>query len=200
MERTMKENLKTIKAELKRQITILSVSATVIINLIYLGYLTYSLGAGVGVREINIALMAGTVIFLAVYLFFRLGNREEKKQKVKTTKKFYKNFKLITKLFTSLTALYALYTAQDANFIARVFAVIGAVMLALRLIGELLSFLIKRKVKKKKEQRALRRQEKMAAKAHREEKMAAKAHCNEYEIPELDSEPEACLLSDTEEG
>lgn len=187
----MKEKLKIIKDELQRQITIVSVSATFLIHFIYLGYLTYSLYAGIGVKGINIALIAGTLIFLATYLILRLGNKE-KRQKAKTTKRFYKSFKLITKLFTSLTAIYTLYTAQDANFIARIFAVIGAVILVLRLIGELLSFIIKRKVKTAKENRAKRREEKRNKPSENEVNEALRTL---YDTKDT----EACLLSDEDE-
>lgn len=183
----MKEKLKIIKDELRRQMTIVSVSATLLIHFIYLGYLTYSLYAGIGVKGINIALIAGTLIFLATYFILRLGNKE-KRQKAKTTKRFYKSFKLITKLFNSLTAIYTLYTAQDANFIARIFAVIGAVILVLRLIGELISFLIKRKAKKVKEHMLTRREEKKNRHTDKEIDEA---------ISSLD-DAEACLLSDDE--
>lgn len=187
----MKEKLKIMKEELQRQITIVSVTATLLIHLIYLGYLTYALLSGIGVKEINIALIAGTLIFLVTYLIFRLGNKE-KKQKVKTTKRFYKNFKLITKLFTSLTAIYTLYTAQDAGFFARIFAIIGAVILVLRLVGELLSFIIKRKVKTAKENRAKRREEKRNKPSENEVNEALRT---------LDDtkDTEVCLLSDEDQ-
>ena len=190
-EKTMKEKLKIMKDELQRQITIVSVTATLLIHLIYLGYLTYALLSGIGVKEINIALIAGTLIFLVTYLIFRLGNKE-KKQKVKTTKRFYKNFKLITKLFTSLTAIYTLYTAQDAGFFARIFAIIGAVILVLRLVGELLSFIIKRKVRTAQENRAKRREEKRNKPSENE--------VNEM-LRTLDDtkDTEVCLLSDEDE-
>ena len=130
---------------LKRKIKTLSIISTLAIHLSYIAYLSYSIKNDVGVKAVNIALIIGTGIFLLAYLVMaNIGSGSS----VKTTKVFYKRFKLITKLFSSGTAIYSLITASKAvSPFAMILPSIGASLLAIRITIELLVFLITRKTK-----------------------------------------------------
>lgn len=130
---------------LKRKIKTLSIISTLAIHLSYIAYLSYSIKNDVGVKAVNIALIIGTGIFLLAYLVMaNIGSGSN----VKTTKVFYKRFKLITKLFSSGTAIYSLITASKAvSPFAMILPSIGATLLAIRITIELLVFLITRKTK-----------------------------------------------------
>lgn len=156
----MKEKLIAAKDEFKRQIKILSILSTLTINLIYIGYLAYSLMNDVGIKVVNIALIIGTSVFLLVYLFLQLVGQKQKGQ-LKSTKRTYKRFKLITKVFTTGTALYSLVTAaSSANMVATVITAVGAGFLVLRIIVEIITELIRRKAKKMKEEFVAKRESK----------------------------------------
>lgn len=155
----MKEKFIEAKNELSRQIKRLSITITLIINLFYIGYLSYALIQGNGIKEVNIVLISGTVVYLVCYLFFKLVG--QKKEQIKSAKRTYKRFKFITKVFTTATALYSLITAANsASPIAMALTSVSAVIVGIRLIGELIGALIKRKVKKVKENIAAKRESK----------------------------------------
>jgi uncharacterized membrane protein len=146
----MKGKLKIIKDELKRQLKIITISSTVIINLLYISYLRFALRHGIGNRYVNFALTIATALFLLLYLIFRLFG--ENKKNVKRTKRIYKRFKLLTKLFTVLTAIYVLITATGSvTPMAGIFAYLNAILLALQLIFELVASLITRGARRVKE-------------------------------------------------
>ena len=172
----MKEKLITAKNELLRQIKKLSITFTLLINLGYIGYLSYSLTKDAGNKIINIALIVGTAVFLLAYLFIQLIGQKKKGQ-LKSTKRAYKRFKMVTKVFTTATALYSLSLAADSSSkIALILTSIGAAFLCLKIIVEIISELIKRKVKKVKEEIAEKRQtKKMEAIEKRESKKMEKA-------------------------
>ena len=137
----MEGKLKIAKDELKRQLKIISVSSTVIINLLYISYLRFALRHGIGNRYVNFALTFATALFLVLYLIFRLIG--ENKKNVKRTKKAYKRFKLMTKIFTVGTAVYAVLAASGSvTPLASVFAYLNAALLAVQLIFEVISSLI----------------------------------------------------------
>lgn len=144
----MKETLKNAKNELSRQIKNISITATVAVNLIYIAYLAYSLMNDIGIKAVNIALIIGTAIFLLSYLFLQMVT-ENRKTKLKSTKRFYKRFKLATKVFSTGTAIYSLATAaKSVSPFAMLLSVIGAVFLGIRIITELLVGLISHQAKK----------------------------------------------------
>ena len=156
----MKEKIIAAKDEFKRQIKNLSIISTLTINLIYIGYLTYSLMNDVGIRIVNISLIIGTAVFLLAYLFLQLVGQKQK-DRLKSTKRTYKRFKLITKVFTTGTALYSLVTAaSSANMVATVITAVGAGFLVLRIIVEIIGELIRRKAKKMKEEFIAKRESK----------------------------------------
>ena len=130
---------------IKRKIKTLSIISTLAIHLSYIAYLFYSIKNDIGVKAVNIVLIVGTGIFLLAYLVMALvGGRKN----VRTTKLFYKRFKLIAKMFSSGTAIYSLITASKAvSPFAMILPSIGATLLAIRIIIELLAFLIARKTK-----------------------------------------------------
>ena len=175
----MKEKIIAAKDEFKRQIKNLSIISTLTINLIYIGYLTYSLMNDVGIKVVNIALIIGTSVFLLVYLFLQLVGQKQKGQ-LKSTKRTYKRFKLATKLFTTATALYSLFTAaSSANFIATVITAVGAGFLVLRIIVEIITELIRRKARKIKEDFIAKREsKKMEAIEKRQNKRMEKSLAN----------------------
>ena len=160
----MKEKLITAKDEFKRQMKKLSILSTLTINLIYIGYLTYSLMNDVGIRIVNISLIIGTAVFLLAYLFLQLVGQKQK-DRLKSTKRTYKRFKLITKVFTTATAVYSLITAANStNIVATVITAVGAGFLVLRIIIEIVAELIRRKAKKMKEEFIANREAKKAEK------------------------------------
>lgn len=178
----MKEKLIDAKNELVRQIRGVSISITLTVHLLYIGYLAYALMQDIGIRIINIALMIGTAVFLLVYLFLQLVG-ENRKGKLKSTKRFYKRFKLLTKVFSTATAVYSLVTAaKSVSPFAMILSILGAVFLGIRVIVELLSSLISRKVKKVKENRLSRREEKKLQK----------------KIEDLEVTEESCTLSESD--
>ena len=131
-------------AKLKRKFKMLSVIITLIIHLSYIAYLAYSLNSDVGIKAVNVVLIIGTSVFLAAYLIMKLigvGN-------IKKTKKFYKRFKLVTKLFTSITAIYSLITASTVSPYAMILPVIGAAFLLLRIVIDIIVSLIAGATKK----------------------------------------------------
>ena len=96
----MKEKLTQAKNEFIRQIRKLSIISTLTVHLLYIAYLGYSLMNDIGIKPVNIALMVGTAVFLIVYLFLQLFG-ENRKSKLKTTKKFYKKLVHIHKIIFS---------------------------------------------------------------------------------------------------
>ena len=158
----MKEKLIEAKNELVRQLRRVSITATLIVHLLYIGYLSYSLIRGIGFKIINIALIIGTALFLIIYLILQLVENNRKK-KLKTTKKYYKRCKLSTTLFTTGTAIYSIITAANSvSKFAMVFSIAGAVMLVIKIIIEFLSSILTRKVAERKEKRkAVRENKKM---------------------------------------
>lgn len=145
----MAGKLGTMKKELTRQIKIVSISSTVIINLLYISYLRFALKHSIGNRYVNFALAIATALFLVIYLILRLFG--ENKRNVKRTKKVYKRFKLLTKIFTVGMAIYTLATAVGTvSPFATLFATVNAVLLGIRLIIELIASLISRGVSKAK--------------------------------------------------
>ena len=147
-------------AKIKRKLKTLSIITTLIIHLSYIAYLAYSLKSDVGIKVVNLVLIVGTSIFLAAYLiitFAGIGN-------LKTTKKFYKRFKLLTKLFSTVTAIYSLITASTVSPFAMILPVIGAAFLLLRIVIDLIVSLIvgatKKAVRSFKNKRARRKNQK----------------------------------------
>lgn len=136
----MKKKLELAKEALGFQIKKLSISTTLIIHILYIIYLTYSLKSGVGNKTVNLILLVGTVVFLLIYLILRLFGG--KKKSIKSTKRFYKRFKLFAKSFTAITAIYSLVTATKAiSPIASFVSMAGAVFVLLRLVADILSYL-----------------------------------------------------------
>jgi hypothetical protein len=180
----MKEKLTQAKNEFIRQIRKLSIISTLTVHLLYIAYLGYSLMNDIGIKPVNIALMVGTAVFLIVYLFLQLFG-ENRKSKLKTTKKFYKKFKLATKVFTTGTAIYSLATAaKSVSPFAMILSVVGAVFLAIRILTDILVGLISKKVKNIKENMKNRRERR-----HEEKKM--KKLLEDMEVTE-----ESCALSE----
>lgn len=141
----MKKKEKGFLSGIKQKFKTLSIISTLAIHLSYIAYLSYSLDKDIGVKAVNIALIIGTAVFLIAFLIMTLiGNGGN----VKTTRFFYKRFKMITKLFTSGTAVYSLITASKAvSPLAMILPVTGAFLLAIRIIIDLLVFLVTRKAK-----------------------------------------------------
>ena len=174
----MKKKEKGFLSGVKKKFKTLSIISTLAIHLSYIAYLSYSLDKDIGVKAVNIALIIGTAVFLIAYLIMTLvGNGRN----IKTTRFFYKRFKMITKLFTSGTAVYSLITASKAvSPLAMILPSIGATLLALRILIDLLVFLITRKAKsivngfKNKQERKR----------------------NQRDIEAIESSEDACLITD----
>lgn len=129
----------------------LSISVNLTVYSIYFIYLIYSIVSDVGIKLINIALAIVTAAFMGVYLFLRLSSRKTGKE-LKRIKHYYKNFKLVARTVSALTAVYALVTAVGSvSPIAIILSFLGAVFLVMRLIVELVLGFIKRKIRKLKD-------------------------------------------------
>lgn len=147
--------METNKSKLTRDISDIfrnfSISMNLTVYSIYLLFLIYSISAGIGIQIINIILAVATAIFMLVYLFLRLSSRKNGK-KIRKIKHYYKNFKLATKLITTITAVYAVITATDSGSpLAMIVSMLGAVFLVIRIFAELFLYFIKKKVRKVKE-------------------------------------------------
>ena len=130
----------------------LSITVNLTVYTIYLIYLIYSIAAGVGLLYVNIALAILTAAFMGVYLVLRLSNREGKSKEIKAAKRYYKRFKMLARAVSSITAVYALLTAIEAvSPIALIVAFLGAVFTVIRLVVELISYFIQKKLMKIKE-------------------------------------------------
>lgn len=129
----------------------LSISVNLTVYAIYLIYLIYSIYADIGIMVINIALAIVTAAFMIVYLVLRLSDKKKGEQ-LKRIKHYYKNFKLIARTVSALTAVYALATAVSAvSPLAIIISFLGAVFLIIRLIVELLLHFIKKKMRQVKD-------------------------------------------------
>ena len=148
------------KSEKKQNIIIKSISdvfrrLSITVNLtvysIYLIYLIYSISAGVGLLYVNIALAILTAAFMVVYLVLRLSSKRRGKE-IKQIKRYYKRFKLVARAVTSITAVYALFVAIDSvSPFAIILSLLGAIFVIIRLIVELISYFIQRKLRKIKD-------------------------------------------------
>lgn len=126
----------------------LSISVNLTVYAIYLIYLIYSILADVGVKLINIALAIVTAAFMLVYLVLRLSAKKRGKQ-LKAIKHYYRNFKLVARNVSAVTAIYALITAVEAvSPFAIIVSSLGAVFLIIRIIVELILGFIKRRIRK----------------------------------------------------
>ena len=131
----------------------LSISVNLTIYAIYLIYLLYSISKGVGIKVLNIVLAMVTAAFMVVYLILRLSGKKRGKE-LKQIKHYYKNFKLVTRATSAIVGVYALLTAvTSVSPLAIIIAFIGAVFLIIRLIVELVLFLIRRRIRKIKGER-----------------------------------------------
>ena len=155
----MAGKIATIKEEFLKQIRRLSITITVAVNLLYIAYLLFALASDIGNKYVNIALAVGTAVFLIAYLIITLIMHGTK-SKLKSAKKFYKRFKLLTKVFTVGTAIYTLVTAAEASKFAMWFAAGNAIFLAVRLLIEFITISIERKIRSFKENRQKRKEEK----------------------------------------
>lgn len=131
----------------------LSISVNLTIYAIYLIYLLYSISKDVGIKVLNIVLAMVTAAFMVVYLILRLSGKKRGKE-LKQIKHYYKNFKLVTRATSAIVGVYALLTAvTSVSPLAIIIAFIGAVFLIIRLIVELVLFLIRRRIRKIKGER-----------------------------------------------
>lgn len=129
----------------------LSITVNLTVHSIYLIFLIYSISADVGVLYVNIALAVLTAVFMAIYLYLRLSPGKSGKE-VKLVKRYYKRFKMIAKSVSSITAVYALLTAIDAvSPFALIIAGLGAVFTVIRLVVELISYFIQKKLRRIKD-------------------------------------------------
>ena len=145
----MAGKIKAIKEEFLRQLTIISVSFTIIVHLLYISYLRFALRHSIGNRAVNFVLVMATALFLVVYLIFRVFIKN--RNNVKRTKRIYRRFKLIAKLFTVGIAIYTIATAVGSvSPFAALFAMINAIVLIIRLIFELIIAIITRGIRRVK--------------------------------------------------
>lgn len=123
----------------------LALSVNLTIHTLYLIYLIYAIRAQIGIQVINILLAVVTVVFMGVYFFLRLSSKENGR-KIRLVKRYYKNFKLITRIVMSITAVYAIVCAVEAvSPFGLIVSFIGAVFVVIRIIVELVLLYIKKK-------------------------------------------------------
>ena len=148
------EKKKTVVYSISQVFRNLSISVNLTIYAIYLIYLLYSISNDVGIKAINIALAMVTAAFMVVYLILRLSGKKRGKE-LKQIKHYYKSFKLVTRAASAIIGVYALFTAVGSvSPLAIIIAFLGAVFLVIRLIVELILFLIRRQIRKMKGKKA----------------------------------------------
>ena len=126
----------------------LSITVNLTVYSIYLIYLIYTIIAGIGVTALNVALAVLTAAFMCVYLVLRLSTTRRPGE-IKRIKRYYKRFKMIARAVSAITAVYALLVAVDAvSPFALIVAMLGAVFMIIRLIVELVSYFIQKKIMK----------------------------------------------------
>ena len=217
----MKENRKEITLKNKKTGLLaaindvfrrLSITVNVTIYTIYLIYLIYCISANIGIKWLNIALAILTGIFTVVYVVLRLSSTKKSKQ-IKQAKRYYKRFKMIAKAVSSITAVYALIVAFDSvSPFALIAALLGAVFVVLRLITELVIYLIGKAIKKAKNSIANRFKKRTddeenfaedTVVSNSSERLTKRRRRREPtlidEIEEKITPAEECLLSDFEE-
>ena len=180
----------------------LSISVNLTIYAIYLIYLLYSISKGVGIKVLNIVLAMVTAAFMVVYLILRLSGKKRGKE-LKQIKHYYKNFKLVTRTTSAIVGVYALLTAvTSVSPLAIIIAFIGAVFLIIRLIVELVLFLIRRRIRKIKGERQERYDDEVAQAPTDKKKRKRKL----WELTKKDEELEdvivpidECLLNDIDD-
>lgn len=138
----------------------LSIKFTLTVNLLYLGYLIYAISVGSGIRWINISLAVATVLFTLVNIAFRLKGKGGKRG-AKVSKRLYKRFKLVTKLFSIIAAGYGITTAlASPSLITVVLSYFTAAIWCMQVLLEIVVSAIDRKIergRKRREDRANRR-------------------------------------------
>ena len=198
------EKKKTVVYSISQVFRNLSISVNLTIYAIYLIYLLYSISKGVGIKALNIALAMVTAAFMVVYLILRLSGKKRGNE-LKQIKYYYKSFKLVTRAASAIIGVYALLTAVGSvSPLAMISAFLGAVFLVIRLIVELILFLIRRQIRKMKGKKAeidLEEEEEVAPptdKKKRKRKL--------WELTKKDDELEdviipvnECLLNDIDE-
>ncbi len=126
----------------------LSITVNLTVYSIYLIYLIYTIIAGIGVTALNVALAVLTAAFICVYLVLRLS-ATRRPGEIKRIKRYYKRFKMIARAVSAITAVYALLVAVEAvSPFALIVAMLGAVFMIIRLIVELVSYFIQKKIMK----------------------------------------------------
>ena len=198
------EKKKTVVYSISQVFRNLSISVNLTIYAIYLIYLLYSISNDVGIKAINIALAMVTAAFMVVYLILRLSGKKRGKE-LKQIKHYYKSFKLVTRAASAIIGVYALFTAVGSvSPLAIIIAFLGAVFLVIRLIVELILFLIRRQIRKMKGKKAeidLEEEEEVAPptdKKKRKRKLWELTKKDE-ELEDLIVPVDECLLNDIDE-
>ena len=139
--------LKT-KNRIEKIITVLSIISTVSINVLYISYLSFALRFDIGNRNINIALLVATLLFMLLYIILRpMG--QNAKNGVVITKKIYKFFRFSMKIFTLLTTVYTITSSVKAlSFIGVILSVGGALLLVFRIIIDALISILGIKIRR----------------------------------------------------
>ena len=198
------EKKKTVVYSISQVFRNLSISVNLTIYAIYLIYLLYSISNDVGIKAINIALAMVTAAFMVVYLILRLSGKKRGKE-LKQIKHYYKSFKLVTRAASAIIGVYALFTAVGSvSPLAIIIAFLGAVFLVIRLIVELILFIIRRQIRKikgEKAERYLEEEEEVAPptdKKKRKRKLWELTKKDE-ELEDLIVPVDECLLNDIDE-
>ena len=144
---------KTTKEVFSDAIRNLSIKFTLAVNLLYLGYLAFAIFKNTGIRWINIALAVATIIFTIVNVVLRLLGKRGKSG-IKTAKRWYKRFKLLTKLFSILAATYGILTALGStSALTIILSYITAAIWFVQVMLEILVSAIDRKLEARKKRK-----------------------------------------------
>ena len=136
------------KNRIEKIITVLSIVTTISINITYIGYLAFALRFDIGNRNINIALLVATFLFMLLYIILRpMG--QNTRNGVVITKKIYKLFRFGTRIFSLLTTVYSITSAVKAlSFIGVILSVAGALLLITRIITDVLISILEIKIRR----------------------------------------------------
>ncbi len=204
----MKSNKVSLLTSLSDVFLRLSITVNLTVYTIYLIYLIHTIVADIGVMVINIILALLTLAFMVVYVVLRLSGRRKSKE-LKQIKRYYKRVKLIAQTVSAITAVYSLIVAfASVSPFALIVSILGAVFMIIRLIVEVVSYHVQRKLRRLKDAIVGRFKKDNPKDAEADEEIRPRTERrkrNKGEVPKFVEEFEEkivpiddCLLSDIE--
>lgn len=143
----MEKNKNIITESINDVFRSFSISINLTVYGIYLLFLIFCACFDIGLLFVNIILALATAAFMGFYLTLRLSSKKKDKR-IKQIKRYYRRIKLGARMLTLFTAVYALISAANSTSpMAIIFALMGAVFIAISLLVEIFLYFISQKVK-----------------------------------------------------